>query len=275
MFCVKNKLILSFFFCTSASLHAQRIFYPANAFHLSSANYSQSVADPLTASSNCSLLPYLQRLAIGIFCEQRYTKEINLVQLAVSYSLNGSGMLLSLQRFGNNEFSESKLTAGYGKIFGKVKAGIQFDYIVVTTRGYPTMTMVEPAISGLFPFSQYTCISLRINNPAVTKLKEGVIPASAYSIGLGWNRSPQVYAALALEKQQHRPLAIVSTVKYQFKENLSIKLSWNTSINQPVIGLCWTYLPVIFQASFGFNSPLGSCPSASVIYKSKHRITEQ
>ena len=269
MFWVRKIFVSIFFVCLVFKIQAQRLFYPAHALHLSSANYVPSVADIFNAGSNCSLLPHMHGFAVALFCESRFVKEISLAQLSAAYSFDGNGTLISFQRFGTSEYSESILRAAYGKNLGKVDAGIQFDYILVSTTGYAKVKVIQVCLSGIFQVSQDVSLGIRIRNPSLIKPKfERIKAASASSIGLGWSPSTVLYTGIEVQKEQQHPLSIAVTFRYIFTNNLSVRICWDVSINQPVMILSWKIPSLIFQAGFGYNSPLGSSPSAAIMYSS-------
>src|SRR5258707_6576204 len=139
-----NKYYFTFFFLFSFnSLFATGENISAGALSAAVANASVCYSDLWSAFNNQAGLAGIKKFTGGVYFENRFgMSELGVKSFAAAFPLGESGAIaLSGTYFGYSLYNEKKIGLGLGKSFGKIKAGIQLDYLsTVIAENYGTRT---------------------------------------------------------------------------------------------------------------------------------------
>jgi hypothetical protein len=267
------KFIVSIFlYTTVCSAGAAQTAYHSYAMpFLFSAKTSENFSDAFNAAFNPSLIPYIHSIEVATCAEKKYLTNINVLLLTVCAPFRDNGASLVFQRYGNTLFSESTLGLGYGKKIGAVNAGINFQHIRVKIKGAQDVSLIKVGIASSIKLSDNVFAGCRITNPNLFA-KRGpskLHAASSFSLSIGWDASPEVYAGIESLKDEGQPLSLIFSLQYHFAEEFSCALNWNTYSNQPHAAFSWRQNQLTIEAGCSYHATLGMSPLISLLFK-KH-----
>jgi len=171
--------------------------------------YSLSFTEVFAAERNPAALAGIKKITAGIYAERRFMlKEMS------GYALNGalpvaSGTIgLRVKQFGFSLYKAQSFGIGYALPLGKkVSAGVQLNYNMQRAPQF-NESGVTAECGVLWQIAERAGIGVNMVNPSGKGLK-------LYSMGIGYNPSPQLLLEAECRKEEGKPLSTIVDAVYR------------------------------------------------------------
>lgn len=260
------------FFLLPAAAGAQSLRLPVSAMHLRLTGYSSQFTDAFSSTATLGALGRKQTFSAGLFTEKRFLlKELNAFSAAVVLPAGPGNFAWKGDYSGSPSYNESSAGLAYGRQLGKVALGLQFTYFSLKTAGYGKASTVGFDAGILWPLSSQLSVGLQASNPVgVSWSKNAVeqIPA-IYTLGLGYDLSPQVFIGLEAEKAEEQPVSINTGLQYVVAEKLVARAGIRSATGLYYLGLGVRLNALRIDATVSVHPYLGTTPGLLLLYTAK------
>ncbi|HRE52862.1 MAG TPA: hypothetical protein PK339_15675, partial [Flavitalea sp.] len=201
--------------------YAQRARYPVAAPYAGWGAYSKKFLDVFSCAVNQAALPDMPSFSAGVYGENRFQAPgLNMFRLSAALNGCSGGFGLNTWYFGNPDFNESNIGLAYGKSLGDVNLGIQFDYRRQMTAGAGREDAATFEVGTIWRITDRASAGVHVFNPIGASMlgREREKLAYAYSAGLGFEASDQVYLCMQISKEEAKPADIMAGIQYVFAE---------------------------------------------------------
>lgn len=163
--------------------------------------YSRNFTEVFAANRNAAALAGLKKYTAGVYAERRFMlKEMS------GYALNGAlpvapGIISTrVAQFGYRLYKEQLLSVGYALPLGKkLRAGVHLNYNMQRAPQF-SETFMMAELGLLWQIAEHLGIGANVFNPTGKGLK-------LYTIGIGYEPSPQVLIEAEWRKEEGKPLS--------------------------------------------------------------------
>lgn len=264
-------LLLAAWMLDRNATQAQVLYHTYAPLHILSANFSERLTNPLTASINPAMAPNINSVAISTLIEKKYLTDLHSVMIAAGYGFHTSGISVALEHFGNVDYTERSIGASFGKSLGRINLGTTVKFTSVDIAGFSPNHFIQNSVATAIKITETVTASAMVSNLNffILKSTDEVRPASGYSLGLGWQVSSLVYTGIEYIKRENQPLNVVVDIQYSFANDLSAMLNWTTATNQPYVNIAWMYGGIRVAAGCSYHSSLGISPAITMAYNKK------
>ena len=161
------------------------------------------------------------------------------------------------------------LGLAYAKNLGAIKLGMQFNYHLFSTAGEARQSLMSMEIGAVLKLSECVNVALHLIHPASLKKGPTINGKIAYSYEtiLGYEVSPAVFLALQLNKEEDKPLNVITNLKYAFADQFFASLSLSTATQQPAAGAGWRWRNFRIELFISYHFQLGSSPGLFLLYQ--------
>lgn len=253
---------------------AQILYHTYTPTHILNGNFSERFSSSLTGMGNPALTPSINGFEVASVAEKKYSTDINSLIITGGLKFHNNGLNISVQHFGNSDYSEKTFGAAIGKNLGKINVGVAIKYTSVNITSLASTHFIQSTFASVIKITESVAASLVLNNPNffIFKSIEVVRPASGFSLGFGWQVSPLVYTGIEYIKSEQQPLSVVLNLQYEFAKDLSAMLNWTTANNQPYVNISWRYSAMKFGAGCSYHSSLGISPAITMLYQKISKV---
>lgn len=235
--------------------------------------YSQQFSDAFSLAANQASLANLKTFSAGVYNERRFfLKALSQYTAAVVVPTNSGSFGFKADYFGETAFNESALGLAYGRSLGsKLALGLQFNYLSVNTSGYGGASLVSFAVGGLVHLTPQLNAGLQAYNPVGKSWgKEGLekLPA-AYSVGLGYDVSPQVFLGVEIEKLEDQPVGVNFGLHYTVAEKVLARAGIQSASSSYYLGGGVRFNRFRVDVTASLHPYLGLTPGLLLLYLPK------
>lgn len=253
---------------------AQSLRMPVSATYLRLTGYSQQFADAFSSGGNLGALARKQTFSAGLYSEKRFQlKELNTFNAALVLPAASGNFAWKGTYAGSPAYTESSAGLAYGRPLGRaVMVGVQFNYFSLKTAGYGKASTVGFDAGILLQLSPQLSAGMQAANPVgVSWGKAGLeqLPA-VYTLGLGYDLSPQVFIALEAEKTEEQPVTVNAGLQYVVAEKLVTRAGVRTATELYYLGLGFQLFKALrIDATVSVHPYLGTTPGLLILYSAK------
>jgi hypothetical protein len=270
-----KKFYLAFFFLLSFyNLFAGGGNISAGARSSAVANASVCYSDLWSAFNNQAGLANIKKFTTGVYFENRFgLSELGVKSFALGMPAGESaGIALSGTYFGYSLYNEKKIGLGVGKSFGKVKAGIQLDYLsTVIAENYGTHNAFTGEAGIIAEPLQNFLLGFHIYNPTQAKMADygdEKIPVMM-RLGALYKFSEKVLVSVEDEKEVDAENMVKAGIDYRIAEPLFLRAGFATNPEIGSFGFGLQFGQFVLDAAASFHQVLGFTPHISLQYEAK------
>jgi len=231
-----------------------------------------SVPDLWSSFHNQAGIAGSDQIIAGVFYESKfYLKELSTVAGAAIIPTSTGNFSFSFIQFGRKSYKEEKLGLAFAKNLGqKIKAGIQFDYFLLSlpenerAKGFATVE------GGVIYSPGHECsVGAHVFNPVGGGIhypagKEKV-PAS-FTLGGHYLFNESLMVCLAGEKETGHPACLKTGVEFNLMGALSFRFGISGKPFRYTTGLGYKAGNLSVDIGFSHHNALGMTPSVSLQY---------
>jgi hypothetical protein len=252
---------------------AQTLRQPVSSSYLRVTGYSSQFTDAFSSSGNLGALGKQQAFSAGLFTEKRFfLKALNSFNAALVLPTSSGNFAWKGDYSGGPSYNESSAGLAYGRsLGGKVALGVQFNYFSLKTAGYGKAATVGFDAGLLLQLTSQLSAGLQASNPVgVSWGKNRLEPIpSVFTIGLGYDLSPQVFLGLEAEKTEEQPVSINAGLQYLVTEKLVARTGVRSATALYYLGLGFQLKGFRFDVTASVHPYLGTTPGLLLLYSSK------
>lgn len=254
--------------------NAQSLRMPVSATYIRLTGYSSQFTDAFSSSGNLGGLGRKQPFSAGLYSEKRFLlKELNSFHAALVLPAASGNFAWKGSYAGGSSYNESSAGLAYGRPLGSVvMVGVQFTYFSLKTAGYGKASTVGFDAGIQLQLSPELSAGVQASNPVgVSWGKTGLEPLPAvYTLGLGYDLSPQVFIAMEAEKTEEQPVSINAGLHYVVAEKLVARTGISTATELYYLGLGFQLFKTLrIDATVSIHPYLGATPGLLIFYSAK------
>jgi uncharacterized membrane protein len=266
------KTILPLLFL-SAFAHAQVTRMPVSFTYTKVTAYSHQFSDAFSFGSNQGALAGTKTFSAGVYSERRFLlKALSAYSAAFALPTASGNFGLKADYFGEQAYNESSIGLAYARLLSdKVAVGVQFNYTGLKAAGYGSAATLNFDAGALFQLTPQLNAGLHVYNPVGKNWgKDGTerLPA-IYTVGLGYDASPQVFIGAEIEKVEDQPVGVNAGLHYQLADKLIARIGFQSSTSVYYFGLGVQVKNFRFDVTASLHPYLGLTPGLLLLYASK------
>lgn len=254
---------------------AQGIHKPVSSPYIQSGAYSKNFSTVLSPAGNIAALASIPEFSAGIFGERRFS----LMETSFYYSLitlpTASGNFgFSARYFGYSQYNESEIGIHYArKLTNQVDIGAGFHYYQLRIPSYGRAGAYPVQLGAIFHISEMLHCGIQLYNPFNSKI--GRRPenrlASAYSSGVGYEWSQQVFTSLSIVKEEGKKAAVQLSIQYKPLPVLTSSAGYVSTSDQFYFAIGYIWLSWRLDISTSFHPYLGLSSGLLLSYHLKNK----
>jgi hypothetical protein len=258
--------------CVPFSLHAQWSNTPIGGSSSGMGGVSINVQDVWSVNNNQGALGFYDHMSAGIYYENRFgLKELSLKSVVFTLPTSSGNFGVSVNHFGNTNYSELKFGLAYGKSFGEhFAAGVQLDYLSTQiTAEYGNSGVVTFEIGMMAEIIEDLFVAGHVFNPIQVSLadyNEEKIP-SIFKLGLAYKYSEKLFTSFEIEKNINHNPVFHAGMEYQIIEQLYIRTGIATNPGRYSLGFGLKLNKFRLDIASTYHQTLGLTPLAAIIYQ--------
>ena len=191
-------------------------------------------------------------------------------RLAAEWPTRMGNFGLQMDYAGFKNFNENKIGLAYARNLGSGTAvGIQFNYYGYRVPGYGDASALNVEGGAIFHFTDQLQGGVHFYNPGGARLGKstGEKMASSYSMGLGYDPSPNFFAGAELMKEEDRPVNIIAGIQYHFDRSLFVRLGIETETGAVYAGTGIGWKDLRLDLSASYHPQLGFSPGILMLFR--------
>ncbi|HET7899163.1 MAG TPA: hypothetical protein VFL47_15865 [Flavisolibacter sp.] len=222
----ESLLLASFVF--SQFVPAQIVRLPAGSLYTRTTAYSRQFSDAFSFSANQGALAEVGSFSAGVYSERRFLlNALSLYSAAVVLPTTSGNFGFKGDYFGEVSYNESAISLAYGRsVSSKLAVGLQFNYLAIKAAGYGAASAVNFDAGAIVHVTPQFNAGVHVYNPVQKgwgKNKDEFFPAT-YSVGLGYDASPQVFVGAEVDKTDHQPIGVNAGLHYKLAEQFIARM---------------------------------------------------
>jgi hypothetical protein len=271
---MKKYCLIFFFLLSSGYLFAGGGNISAGARSSAVANASVCYTDLWSAFNNQAGLAGIKKFTAGVYFENRFgISELGVKSFALGIPAGESAAIaLSGTYFGYSLYNEKKIGLGVGKSFGKIKAGIQIDYLsTVIAEDYGNRTSFTGEAGIIAEPIQNLLLGFHIYNPTQAKIADYADERIPVIMRLGalYKFSEKVLVSVEDEKEVDAENIVKAGIDYRIAEVLYLRAGFATNPALSSFGFGLKFGQFVLDAAASFHQVLGFTPHISLQYEVK------
>lgn len=237
------------------------------------AAYSNRFANVFSFRVNQGSLASAKTFSAGVYSERRFSlKALSASSAAVVVPTSSGNFGFKGDFVGDQAYRESAIGLSYARNLGsKAAVGVQFDYINLKAAGYGAASTLSFDVAALFHLADNLAAGLQVHNPAGKSFgKDGTekLPV-VYTVGVGYDVSPQVFVGCEAEKTEGRPVGLNAGIDYQVAGKLMTRLGLQTATGVYAFGFGVQLKNFRLDATVSLHPYLGATPGLMILYNPK------
>ncbi len=267
--------LVSFILCFFVlNLSAQQLPDPLLSSVIGGVGYSRSNYNVLGVLCNPASVADTRYYSAGIYGERKFLLE-GLQQFSgvVAIPMGSSGVGLQLDYVGSSLMNEWAIGVLYGRRLGdRMDAGVRFRYYGLNVPGYVQASALWAEAGVTYQLSDKICSGFSFSRSTSNKIhKDEANLTQSFRMGFGYEASSRLYMMSDWIKETHKEISGSIVLLYAFEEGFRVRMGWNTSTTQPIIGvgICWrkTWIDILFA----YHPHLGFTPGLQCIFSAKEK----
>jgi len=242
------------------------------------AGITQSIREPIsntfTFLSNPGALAHCIQMDIALYTEKRFQlRELNFSSAKVAIPVRSDAVGLIMSYGGYEEYNESQLAVAYGKNLGKIDIGAQFNYNMLRIAGFGSDVAMTAEIGTIWHLNDKTHFSLLIVNPGAGGFRKDhqETLASAYSVGIGYEYSPEFIFNAEIVKTEDKPVNIHIEMQYNLSAQFLARLGLSTDTSTPWFGAGWKWKNIQAVIISSYHPQLGISSGLELVFYGKDK----
>lgn len=271
-FCLKKVFLLSavFFYLNT---WAQSLRQSIDFTYAKLTSYSRQFNDVFSFSGNQGALAAAKNFSAGVYSERRFLLNALSAYSAAAVLPTASGNFgIKGDYFGEADYNESSLGLAYAKALGsKAAVGVQFNYVGLKAAGYGSASTVNFDAAALFHLTPQLNAGVHVYNPVAASWGKDDVEKlpSVYTMGLGYDVSPQVYIGAEAEKVEDQPIGVNAGLHYQVAEKLIARIGVRSATQVYYFGFGVQLKDLRLDATASIHPYLGMTPGLMLLYSPK------
>lgn len=267
---MKRLFLFTVIFIYSHPANAQMARTPVPATYLSLTTYSSQFKDAFSFNANSASLAGVKEMAAGVFSERRFLlQELSAYSFAVTLPTSSGNFGIKGDYYGGQLYNETNVGLAYGRKLGEnLDIGVGFDYFSMRSSGYGAASAITFDAGAILHVTEALQTGIRVYNPIgmkVGKTGEEKLPA-LYSVGLGYDVSPQFFIGAEAVKTEDQPLSINAGIHYAIADKLIARGGISSATSVYYIGFGVKIKSLRLDATASFHPYLGITPGLLFIY---------
>jgi hypothetical protein len=268
----KFLLFHTLIYLSVSAINAGNDNYPSGAASAGMGNASVTLQNLWSVSQNQAGLAGLEKIAAGVYYDRRFNlDETSVKSFALAIPVSNLGVFgAHINMFGFSLYNEKKLGVSYARKFGEsLNTGVQLNYLSTTiAEDYGSNNALTVELGAQVRLLEGLSIGAHIFNPTQASLAEyddERIP-TILKIGLGYEFSPKLLAAIETEKDIDQEAMFKGGLEYRPVDQIYIRagISTNPVMNSFGVGFLLNNLQIDIAATM--HQSLGWSPHMSLTY---------
>lgn len=256
---IKRRILTLWLFSMIAATQAlgQSISTTMGARSQGLGNASAALADEWSVWNNPGGLGYLKKLAGGMALHRSpaLPGADRLGALAVSPFSFGV-MALSIFRFGDELYSESLASVGYGHRLGLASLGIRADFIQYRAEGFETSVGWGATFGGIAELSETVALGALVSNLNQPKLPNGEPLPVKLTAGVRYKPTSKFLLCGEIAKDLDFDPTIKGGMEYQFHRKFIARTGFNLNPTAAFFGLGFATWKLQVDLAWQYNREL-------------------
>jgi hypothetical protein len=194
---------------------------------------------------------------------------------AVALPVSSGGIGLAMRYFGSGDgFNTSQLGFGYGRRLGENAAiGAQINYNTLHVPGYGSAGAVNFELGTRWRVRDKWHLGVHLYNPVGGRFGKDNTEklASVYTLGLGYEASPQCLLSAVLAKEEDRPVNVNLGIEYLFAGQFVAKAGIASATGNWCVGVGVKWASFRVDAVAGWHPQLGITPALLIAFDLKEK----
>ncbi|NTS43075.1 hypothetical protein HRG84_19475 [Flavisolibacter sp. BT320] len=252
---------------------AQTLRTSVSATYVRLTGYSHQFRDAFSSCGNLGALGTTQPFSAGMYTEKRFLlNALTTLQASVVLPTTSGNFAWKGDYAGSAAYNESSAGIAYGRELGSnLAVGVQFNYFSLKAAGYGKASTVGFDAAVLLRLSSQLSAGLQASNPVGVswgKNKGEKLPA-VYTLGLGYDVSPQVFLAAEAEKTEDVPVSINAGIHYVLAEKLVARAGVRSATGLYYLGFGFQMNRFRVDVTVSVHPYLGTTPGLLLLYAEK------
>ena len=236
------------------------------------AHTSVTYADGLSIYNNAGSLGFLEKSSIATGYQNHYEVEgLNTVFAVINNRIKTGAIAIGVSAFGDELFSISRVSTGFGNRFGIAALGVTLHYIQYRIEGFGSHGFISVDVGGLAELSPLLFIGGRIKN--INQAKVSKFPDEYYptilTAGISYRPTDQLRFNTQIDKDLEFPAKLKFGLEYKINA-LSLRTGLNTQPLWFSFGFGFIHKKFILDYALQNNYLLGRTHSISIFYQIKN-----
>lgn len=267
---MKNFNLIPILLLLSLQIHAQSIYAPVSSRVIGMGDASVTLDGFWSSFQNTAGISSTQSLEAGATYENRFGMPgMDIIAAAVIARIPFGNVAVSAFRFGDDIYSEQKLSLGYATEFGIIKIGGRGNYIQYMVHDLgrsSTYSLDFGGIASITPQLYIGAQALNITQSSINKDSDQEVPTL---LKLGISYRPRDYFMIngEIEKDILKPALIKLGAEYNFLSKFYLRTGVNGGSFQTFYGLGFKYLSFQWDYALTNHAEIGFSHSVSMHYK--------
>ena len=274
-----RKIFLIYFFLFAfGAAGAQTLSKPIAASIISPGAYSIDHVDVFSVWQNVASLAQLREAGFGVYGERRFLlAQTSFYSSVIALPTEDGNFAFQADYFGFKNFNKSQIGFAYARKMGdRFNLGMKVNYYSFRIPGYQNPSTVDFEIGGIVHITEKLNAGINLYNPVGGKLSktENEKLGSVYTLGIGYEASPDFLIAVEVQKQEELPVNVNAAVEYDFAKKFFAQFGVATENESPfgAAGISWDQFRLNVSASF--HPQLGLTPGLQLIMNLKSKEVE-
>jgi len=266
-------MVAMLFFCMPVCGCCQTVRTPVSSSYIGLGAYSNNHLDVFSFHINQAALAKLKTVSAGIHGEKRFLlDELGLYDAALTLPTSSGNFGLDMRYYGFSQSNESQIGLAYARSLGrKVDVGLQFNYYNIRIAGYGNAAAINFEIGTIFHLTDNLNAGLHVYNPvggSLGKNSEEKL-ASVYSMGIGYEGSEKFVASVEIEKEEGKPVNIITGIQYKFLPQLLSRIGISTATSSLYFGIGFILKSMRLDVTSSYHPQLGITPGLLLIFSAR------
>lgn len=272
---MKSTGTFLFVLCILINCDAQILRKPLAAAYAGIAAYGTAHNDVFSFSANQASLAQLKNTAAALYSERKFLlTALASYNAVVAITTPHGNFGLEAAYAGSRNYNEAQLGLAYARKLGsRVDAGVQFNYNHTAIMGYGHASAIGFEVGSVFHLSDQLHTGIHVSNPVGGKFgndQEEKL-ASAYTLGMGYEASPQFFAGLEIVKEEDLPATVNAGIQYKFLPQLLARVGVSVGSSSLWTGFGFLWQAYRIDVTLHYHPQLGITPGLLIAFNFKKK----
>lgn len=223
-----------------------------------------------SAVENDAGLAYIERGGIVLDFRERFLETgMSTIGAAAAFILNNGTLALSVNGYGDSDYSEQRLSAHYAMKVGErvgLGVGMHYFHTFISDPYYPHQNLVTFSAAMQVIASEAIRLGVRVFNPIAVRMDNttGFRLPAIFSIGVSYVAAEGLLLAAEIEKNSVHPVTPRLGLEYGFLSHFHVRAGLSTSPMSYSFGVGVGYEKFAVDMAAAVHSRLGVTPSVAL-----------